>query len=207
MSMTDTVVPQSMRSFLIIWSGQAFSLLGSSLVQFALIWYLTISTGSAVVLAMASVMGLLPRILLAPIAGAYIDRWDRRAVMIVADSVMAATIVILALCFHFNWVPLWLLYLVMFVRSLGGAFHEPAMRASTPMLVPEEHLVRVAGMNRTIDGISILIVPPVAALLIEWLPMQTILAIDVVTAIIAIIPLLFIPIPNPIRKDLSLIHI
>ena len=72
-----------LRPFFIIWGGQTVSLLGSSLVQFALIWYLTTTTGSATVLAIASIMGLLPQILLAPIAGVFIDRWNRRLVMMV----------------------------------------------------------------------------------------------------------------------------
>lgn len=91
----------------------------------------------------------------------------------------------------------------MFIRSLGGAFHWPAMQASTPLLVPEERLTRIAGMNQGLQGMSNLVVPPLAALLLEWLPMQSILAIDVGTAIVAILPLLFIHIPSPVRHDLS----
>lgn len=191
-----------LRPFFIIWGGQTVSLLGSSLVQFALIWYLTTTTGSATVLAIASIMGLLPQILLAPIAGVFIDRWNRRLVMISADTITAAATLLLALCFLFDWVPLWLIYLVLFIRSLGEAFHGPALRASTPLLVSKKQLTRIAGLNRGVEGAANLLVPPVAALLLAWLPLQGILAIDVGTAIIAIIPLLFIPIPNPIRHDL-----
>ena len=178
-------------------------MLGSNLVQFALIWYLTTTTGSATVLAIAGMIGLLPQILLGPIAGTLVDRWNRRMVMIVADSVIAAVIVLLALCFYFDWVSLWLLYLVMFIRSLGGAFHWPAMQASTPLLVPEEHLTRVAGLNQGLNGVVGIVAPALAALLLKWLPIQSILAVDVGTAIIAIVPLLFIHIPNPVREDLT----
>ena len=200
---TSIEKPKSMRPFFIIWGGQAFSLLGSSLVQFALIWYLTTTTGSAMVLATASIMGLLPQLLLGPIAGTLVDRWNRRKVMIVADGVIALSIILLALCFQFGWTPLWLIYSIMFIRSLGGAFHWPAMAASTPLLVPEKHLTRIAGLNQGLQGISNILIPALAALLLEWIPMQGILAIDVTTAIIAIVPLLFIPIPNPTRQDLA----
>lgn len=199
-SMTD---PKSMRPFLMIWGGQAVSLVGSSLVQFALIWYLTTTTGSATVLAIASLVGLLPHVVLGPIAGTLVDRWNRRMVMIIADTVIAATIVLLALCFQLNWAPVWLIYLVMFIRSLGGAFHWPAMQASTPLLIPEKHLTRVAALNTGLHNAMNIVAPALAALLLAWLPMPGILAIDVGTAIVAIIPLLFIHIPNPTRHELT----
>ncbi|MEM7532562.1 MAG: MFS transporter [Chloroflexota bacterium] len=193
---------KSMRPFLIIWVGQTFSLLGSGLVQFALIWYLTETFSSALILAIATIVWLLPQILLGPIAGALVDRWNRRVVMIAADGIIALAIIVLALCFLLEWVPLWLIYAIMFVRSLGTAFHRPAMLASTPLLIPEKHLTRIAGLNQGIQGATKIIVPPIAALLLAWLPMQSILAIDLLTATIAIIPLFFIHIPNPVRKDL-----
>ncbi|MEM7133811.1 MAG: MFS transporter [Chloroflexota bacterium] len=192
-----------MRQFLIIWYGQALSFLGSALVQFALIWYLTTSTESAYVLATASVVGLLPQIFLGSIAGTLVDRWNRRIVLIVADSAIAVTTILLALCFQVDWVPLWLIYLAMFVRSLGTAFHTPAIVASTPLLVSEKDLIRVAGMNQGLKGVSNIVTPAVAALLLEWWSIQGILVIDVATAIAAITPLLFIDIPNPIRGELS----
>lgn len=199
----DITASKSMRPFFIIWGGQAFSLLGSGLVQFALIWYLTTTTGSAMVLATASIMGLLPQLLLGPVAGTLVDRWNRRRVMIVADSLIALVTALLALCFFFDWVSLWLIYLVMFVRSLGSAFHWPAMQASTPLLVPENQLTRIAGLNQALQGAANIVTPPLGALLLATLPMQGLLAIDVGTAIIAILPLLFIHIPNPNRQDLQ----
>src|SRR5690348_6910834 len=88
----------SMRSFLIMWAGQAFSLFGNNLVQFVLVWYLTVQTQSATVLAISSMMGLLPQVILGPFAGALIDRWNRRLVMIAANaSTVAATLVLVGL--------------------------------------------------------------------------------------------------------------
>ena len=87
------------RSFFAIWTGQMFSLVGSRVVQFALVWWLTELTGSATVLATATIVALIPEILLGPIAGAYVDRWNRRIVMIVADSLIALASLWLAFLF------------------------------------------------------------------------------------------------------------
>lgn len=189
------------RPFFTIWVGQIFSLLGSSLVQFALVWYLTASTGSAVVLATATFVALLPEVFLGPFAGALVDRWNRRRVMIAADLGIALATVGLALLFWGGMIQTWHIYVVLFIRSLGGAFHYPAMAASTSLMVPEKHLARVAGMNQTLRGVMGIVSPALGAFLLGVLPMYGILAIDVVTAIIAILPLVITAIPQPMRAD------
>ncbi|MGD8793493.1 MAG: MFS transporter, partial [Anaerolineae bacterium] len=103
----DSKKPASMRPFFAVWAGQVFSLLGSELVQFALVWWLTTTTGSAMVLALASMMAVLPRVLVSPIAGALVDRWNRRRVMILADGLSALTVVVLALLFALDAVQIW----------------------------------------------------------------------------------------------------
>ena len=117
--------------FFTIWTGQAFSLLGSSLVQFALIWWITQKTGSATILATVTLVAILPQILLGPLAGALVDRWSRRAVMIVADSLIAAASLGLVYLFATGTVQVWHIYAISLIRSAGGAFHWPAMSAST----------------------------------------------------------------------------
>jgi DHA3 family macrolide efflux protein-like MFS transporter len=186
--------------FFTIWSGQAFSLLGSMLVSFTLIWWLTKTTGSATVLATASLVGLLPQIILGPVAGTLVDRWNRRLVMIVADSVIALVTALLALLFLTGQVEIWHVYLLMAIRSIAGGFHWPAMTASTTLMVPSEHLSRVQGMNQMLQGGMNIVSAPLAALLLEWLPIAGILSIDVITALIAVIPLVFIPVPQPQRQ-------
>ena len=183
--------------FFIIWTGQAFSLLGSELVQFALVWYLTTSTGSATVLTSASLVARLPQIFLGPVAGALVDRWNRRVVMIVADSLIALMAAGLAALFALNTVQVWHIYVLLFVRALGEAFHSPAMTASTTLMVPEKHLSRIQGMNGALSGLMSTLSPALGALLLNLLPMQGILAIDVGTALLAILPLCFVFIPQP----------
>ena len=186
--------------FFTIWTGQAFSLFGSALVQFALIWWLTQKTGSAVVLTMATLVGMLPQVLLGPFAGAIVDRGSRRIIMMVADGAIAAFTLLLVWLFATGQAQVWQVYVILAVRSLGGAFHFPAMSASTPLMVPEKHLTRISGLNQTLYGLMGMIAPPIGALLIEVMSTQGLLMIDVITAIIAILPLFFFTIPQPERK-------
>ena len=186
--------------FFTIWTGQAFSLFGSMLVSFALIWWLTKTTGSATILATASLVGLLPQIFLGPFTGTLVDRWNRRLVMIIADSVIALATAVLAVLFLTGRVELWHVYVLLAVRSIAGGFHWPAMSASTSLMVPGEHLSRVQGLNQMLQGGMNIVSAPLGALLLEWMPIGGVLAIDVITAMIAIVPLFFIPVPQPVRS-------
>ncbi|MBN1813082.1 MAG: MFS transporter [Anaerolineae bacterium] len=190
---------RSMTPFLVVFAGQAVSLFGSELVQFALVWWLTQeSGGSATTLALASLVGLLPPVFLGPFAGALVDRWSRRAVMMTADGAIALATLALAALFALGVVQVWHVYVLMFVRALGGAFHWPAMQASTTLMVLEHHLSRVAGMSQALRGIAGIAMPPLGALLLASVPLSAILAIDVGTALVAIVPLIFICIPQPV---------
>jgi len=186
--------------FFTIWGGGAFSLFGSALVQFALVWYLTKETGSATVLATASLAALLPQIILGPFAGALVDRWNRRIIMIVADGGIAIATLVLIWLFATGNIQIWHIYALGAIRSLGGAFHHPAMTSSTSLMVPKKHLARVAGANQTLQGIINISAPPLGALLIELISTQNVLLIDIGTAMLAILPLLFISIPKPPRQ-------
>jgi DHA3 family macrolide efflux protein-like MFS transporter len=194
----DNQIPKNWAArFFTIFTGQAFSLFGSSLVQFALIWYLTQKTGSATVLATASLFAMLPQILLGPIAGTVVDRGSRRLIMIASDATIAVFTLLLAYLFWAGKVETWHIFLISAVRSAGGAFHYPAMSASTSLMVPKEQLARVAGANQMLQGLISIVAPPVGALLVAVLPTQSILMIDIVTALLGITPLLFIAIPQP----------
>ena len=183
--------------FFPIWGGQALSLFGSRLVQFALVWYLARETDSAVVLSVAAMMAYVPMVFLSPFAGALVDRWSRRRVMIVADSGIALATAVLVLLFATGHAQIHFIYGLMFLRAVGGAFHWPAMQASTTLMVPEKHLSRVAGLNQSLHGMAMLFSPLAGALLIEVLPIQGVLAIDIGTALMAVLPLLLIRIPEP----------
>ncbi|HEY4694126.1 MAG TPA: MFS transporter [Bellilinea sp.] len=190
-----------LRRFAPLWGGQAVSLLGSRLVQFALVWHLTVQTGSTAVLATATLVAMLPEVFLGPFAGALVDRWDRRKVMIFADAAVALTTLGLVLLFLSGAVQIWQIYVAMFLRGLGGAFHWPAMQASTSLMVPKKHLSRLSGANQALQGLLTIAAPPLGALLLSVMPMQWVLSIDLGTAALAILPLLFISIPRPVHKD------
>ena len=186
-----------LRPFFILWAGQALSLVGSAVVQFALIWWLTQETGSATILATASLVGFIPQIFLGPFVGVLVDRWSRRWTMFLADSMIAAATVVLAYLFWIEAIQIWHVMALLFIRSLGSAFHFPAMQASTSLMVPKEQLTRIQGINQVLEGSLNIIGAPLGALFLALLPMQGVLAIDIVTALFAIVPLLFIRVPQP----------
>lgn len=191
---------QSLRPFLILWTGQAASLFGSQLVQFALIWWLTQETGSATILALASLVGLLPQVVLGPFVGVLVDRWNRRRTMLAADGTVALATAVLALLFWLGQIAVWHVFMLLFIRSLAGAFHWPAMQASTSLMVPAEHLARIQGLNQTLNGALNIVSAPLGALLLAVLPIQGVLAIDLVTAAIGMFILFFTRVPQPVKQ-------
>jgi len=112
----DTQSRRWARKFFTIWGGHSVSLLGSNLVQFALVWWLTSTTGSATVLATASLAGILPQVIIGPFAGALVDRWNRRLVMIVADALIALSTLVLIVLYMLGQMEIWHIYVVMFWR-------------------------------------------------------------------------------------------
>lgn len=205
MTATDTLPatpaePDWRPRFFTIWGGQAISLLGSQIVQFALIWYLTQQTGSATILAVASLVGLLPSVVLSPLVGTLVDRWNRRAIMMISDVTIAMATALLAGLFFFNVVQIWHIYVLMFIRAVGGSFQSSASGASTVLLVPKEQLPRVQGLNQSLNGGLNIIASPLGALLLQVMPIQGMLMIDLVSAVFAVGPLFFVDIPQPVRK-------
>lgn len=186
--------------FFTIWGGQAISLFGTKLVQFALIWWLTQETGSAIVLAIATLIGLLPEVLLGPFAGALVDRWKRRQVILAADTAIALATLLLAYLFAIDVVGVGTIYALLLVRGIGGSFHWPAMSAATSLMVPKEQLTRVQGLNSMLQGGLNIVSAPLGAILLSLIPIQGILMIDVVTAAFAVLPLTLISIPEVSRQ-------
>jgi MFS transporter, DHA3 family, macrolide efflux protein len=186
-----------LKTFFVLWLSQAVSLLGSALVEFALAWYLTLETGSATILATAMLMALVPQIVLGPIIGPLVDRWNRKRIMIIADTAIALVTIGLVVLFAAGAIQVWHVYLAMVARSIGQSFHFPAMLASIPLIVPEKHLSRAAGLNQMLQGAVTIAAPPAGAFLIGLLPMYSVLAVDIATAVVAVTVLFFIAIPQP----------
>ena len=185
------------RAFWILWSGQAVSLLGTQAVQLALVWWITERTRSASMLAASTFLALAPQVLFGPLIGALVDRWDRKKVMIIADGSAALASAALAALFAAGAISVPAVLLALLARAVAGAFHAPAMQASTTLMVPPELFTRIQGVNQALQGTSIVVSAPLGALLYATLPMSGVLAVDVATALLAIAPLLFLDVPSP----------
>lgn len=185
------------KKFSIIWTGQAFSLLTSAIIQFAIIWWITEQTGSARVLALASCAAILPQACLGLFIGVWIDRGDRKRIMILSDCFVACCSIILAVIYYLGTIEIWQIYLLLALRSIGSSFQFPAMQASVPLLAPENELPRIAGISQLLQSGSNIAGPALGALLITLLPMSAIMILDMAGALIAVTTLLFVSIPRP----------
>lgn len=183
--------------FFTIWTGQTISWVGSAVAQFGLVWWITAKTGSATILAVATMISLLPGVILGPLVGALIDRWNRRLIILAADGVIALASLWLAYLFWTDTLQFWQVYAVMLVRAIGQVFHWPANQASISLMVPKEHLPWIAGANQTIGGAVNIISPPMGAFLLQVMPLHWIMLIDVITSLFSILPMLVIIIPQP----------
>ena len=185
------------KKFFIIYLGQAFSIIGSSTVQFAIVWYLTKQTGSAVTLTTAAIAGFLPGAIFGAFAGVFVDRNNRKKIMILADAFIALSSMFLIMVFVYSGSPpIWLIYLVLFFRGLGGTFHMPAMQATIPTLVPESELTKAGGWANLVTSGSNILAPMLGALLMDMASITVVMLVDILGAIFAIICLLLVKIPD-----------
>ena len=189
------------KTYIYIWIGQFVSLLTSSAVNFAVIIYLSLHYKSAEVLAFAGIAGLLPQAIIGPFAGVYIDRWDRKKVMIYADAFIAFCTFLMSFAFVEGEANLIFVYALLVCRSLGQAFHTPAMQAIAPLIVPEDKLLKVSGINQMLQSVSMIAGPAVGTLAITFLPISKVLYLDVIGACLAIVSLLFVTIPKLTKQS------
>lgn len=199
----DTAIPApepiNLKKFFPVWLGQLVSVIGSGLTSFALGVWIFEQTHQATPFAITVLVGTLPRILLSPIAGALVDRWSRRTVMILADSLDAFSILLLAVLYFTSGLQIWMILLASFISAISGAFQEPAYMAAVTMLVPRGELARASGMIQAGQSIEAIISPLIAGFLVVTIGLPGIFAINLGTFAIAVIILLFIRIPNPPR--------
>ena len=195
------------KDFILMWSGQAFSLLTSAIVQYALIWYLTAETKSALVLSMATLLGFLPMALLSPFIGSFVDRFNRKAIMIIADGCIALTVLVLAWIGMGGELPLPAIMIALFIRALGGAFHQPCAQAVTPLIVPAENLAKCNGYIYSFQSISLILSPALAAALFAALPLSLILMLDVAGAAVGMLTVAAVHIPRLKREEQKPFHV
>ncbi|MCL1874312.1 MAG: MFS transporter [Clostridiales bacterium] len=199
MSNTATAVSEKnwKNKFLFIWSGQGASVLASSAVHFSIIWWLTDLTGSPAVLAIAAMAGFLPQALFGPFAGVWIDRLKRKRVLIGADFFISLVSFALFLVFVLGQPSPAFIYLSLFLRACGFLMRNPSMQAIMPMLVPKSHITKVAGWNQMVQSASLMLGPVVGAALFAILPMHLLVLIDAAGALVSMIMVSLVKIPNP----------
>ncbi|MDJ0664378.1 MAG: MFS transporter [Acidimicrobiia bacterium] len=190
-----------MRIFLVVWAGQFVSLVGTSLTGFALAIWVYQETGSATKLSFVLLASQLPQILFTPIAGALVDRWDRRRAMIIADTGAGAGTLVIALLLLTDNLELWHLYPALAFSGIFQAFQWPAYTAATTLLVPKEHYGRAAGMVQMAEAVGQVIAPAVAGVVLAFWGLQAVILIDVVSFVVAVLTLLAVRFPQPIQSE------
>jgi len=184
-------------------TGQAVSLIGSSLVGFAIMWHVVLRTGSGTMMMAFTIAIMLPMFFIAPFGGVWADNFNRKNLINIADGFIAAVTLVIAISFMLGMDNIWFLLLCSVARSLGQGVQTPAVSSLIPQIVPPDKLLRVNGINQMIQSISMLGTPALAGAILTFFPIQNILFIDVVTASASImILILFVKVPNP--KDAAL---
>lgn len=175
---------------------QTISLFGSSLVQYAILWHITLTTESGIMMTIAIICGFLPTFFLSPFAGVWADRYSRKMLIMLSDSMIAISTLILAILFLIGYDMLWLLFVISAIRALGTAIQMPAVGAFIPQLVPQDKLTKVNATNGSIQSLVFLVSPMLSAALLTVTSLEIIFFIDVITAALAVLVLLlFLQVP------------
>lgn len=167
-------------------TSQAISLFGSSLVQYAIIWTITLQTSSGIMMSLATLCGYLPQILISLFAGVWIDRYPRKNLIMLSDGLIAFATLIVTLLFLSGYQEIWLLFMVLLVRSAGTGIQTPAVSAILPQMVPSEQLMRVSGINSSMNSLIMFLSPAISGLLLTFMSIEATFFIDVITAVIGI---------------------
>ena len=184
-------------------TSQTITLFGSSLVQYAIMWYITLTTQSGIMMTFSIICGFLPTFFLSPFAGVWADRYNRKALIVLADAGIALATLVLALLFLAGYKMLWLLFFISAIRALGTAVQIPAVGALLPQIVPVDRLTRVNSINSSIQSLVALVSQMLSGALLTFSTIEMIFSIDVVTAAIGIMILLFllhIPVHDKARE-------
>jgi len=184
------------RKFAIFLSGQGITLLGSSLVQYVLIWYITLETKSGVMMTVSTLCGFLPQIIIGLFSGVWADRYNRKTIIILADLFIALSTLIISIMFFTGHRYLWLIFTVMALRSLGAGIQMPAVSAMVPQIVPQDKLMKVNGYMTSLQSLIMLFSPALGGLILNYYSIEIAMFFDVITAFIGIGFLLTIRVNN-----------
>ncbi|ANC38905.1 MFS transporter [Hafnia alvei] len=168
-------------------SAQTVTLLGSSIVQYAIIWYITLTTSSGLMITISTLCGFLPQLVISLFAGVWVDRYNRKYVSMISDAVIALVTLLLAVAFILGYKPLWLIFAVLAVRSFGTGIQTPTVNAIIPQLVPKDRLIKINGINSTLSSLNMLIAPAASGVLYAYFSIEKIFFADVITAAIGLV--------------------
>ena len=172
------------RRVVLLLTGQAFSLLGSNIVQYAIWWWIVMQTNSGMGMLLATLFGVMPQAIVSIFGGSWADRHSRKLLIMLPDMVIAVVTVVLSLSFAMGWVSLTMIFVVLFIRSAGGGVQMPAVQSFIPDVVPSGKLFN--SIYGVINSANMIVAPAVAAVLINTVPLWSILLVDVTTAIIGV---------------------
>lgn len=204
----DSSLPTKWRRNLYFFlAGQFLSGITSMIVQYSIIWYLTKITGSATVLSFATLLGMIPMVVLSPFVGPVVDRRNKKFLLIITDIVVALFALILSITGTISpEFPLWLVFVSLFVRAVAQTFQMPIIQSILPTMVPEEELTKVNGQLGMVQSANYIIAPAMGAFLFSIIPMNWLILFDVLGAILGVGLLLFVTIPHVVSEGES-IHI
>jgi DHA3 family macrolide efflux protein-like MFS transporter len=182
-------------------AGQMISFVGSLLVQYAIFWYINLETKSGTVLTIAIIASFIPLLIFSPIAGVLADKMNRKLLIIIADGSIALVTLVTAILFSLGDIEIWMLIVVTVIRGIGQAIHGPAIGAAIPLMVPQDKLMRVQGIQTGIQSAFNVLGPIIAAVLISWFSIGFLFYIDTVTAVLGVATLLFfVTIPKHVNE-------
>ena len=182
-------------------SSQAISLFGSSLVQYAIIWYITLQTQSGVMTTLATLCGFIPQVLISLFAGVWADKYSKKMLIILSDGAIACATLIIAVLFLSGLNSMWLLFFVLVIRSFGSGIQTPTTTSFIPELVPENKLMRVNGLNSTIQSIMLILSPAASGALLSNVALEYIFFVDVITAVMGISVFSFVKVEPRKKKE------
>jgi len=191
-----TPTKRNFRHYLYFLFGQQFSMLGSLIVGFTITWWITVETGSMVYLSISTFLMFIPQIVVTPFAGVLADRWNKKAILAISDSLQAFVTLLLFLFFLVDFQTIWFVLAMNTFRAALFAFQLPTVHTLIPSMVPQKNLSRINGMNFLFNGLIFSVGPVIAATLLSFFTIEQIFLIDIFTFLAALVPLVIIKIPK-----------
>jgi MFS transporter, DHA3 family, macrolide efflux protein len=191
----------AMRAFLTIWSGQFVSLIGSGITSFALDLWVYQQTGSVTQYALIALFNVIPPILMAPIAGVFVDRWDRRSTILGSDLIAAIVTGFIAVLFFAGNLQVWQVAIITTIISTVSVFQRLALTTSTKLLVADKNLENAVGLTQIGESIGSLVIPALSGTLVLLVKMEGVLLIDFTTYLFSLFTLLLVKIPTHVTTD------